>query len=57
MSECTLRIIVWCLLCVLLVLQIGNLIYEAVRSRRFYKRMEAQHEAFMKTLEKEHEQR
>lgn len=57
MSECTLRIIVWCLLCLLLVLQIGNLIYEAIRSRRFYKRMEAQHEAFMKSLERDHEQR
>lgn len=57
MSECTLRIIVWCLLCVLLVLQICNLIYDAIKSRRFYKRMEAQHEAFMKSLERDREQR
>lgn len=57
MSEYTLRIIVWCLLCVLLVLQMGIIMYDAIRSRRFYKRMEAQHEAFMKSLERDHEQR
>jgi hypothetical protein len=57
MSENTLRIIVWCLLGVMLVLQIGNLIYEAIRSRRFYKRMEEQHNAFMKSLERDREQR
>ena len=57
MSECTLRIIVWCLLGVLLVLQISILIYDTIRSRRFYKRMEKQHEAFMKSLEQDHEQR
>lgn len=57
MSEYTLRIIVWCLLGVMLVLQISNLIYEAIRSRRFYKRMEEQHDAFMKSLERDREQR
>lgn len=57
MSEYTLRIIVWCLLCVLLVLQMGIILYDTIRSRRFYKRMEAQHEAFIKSLERDHEQR
>ena len=57
MSEYTLRIIVWCLLSVLLVLQISILIYDTIRSRRFYKRMEKQHEEFMKSLEQDHEQR
>ena len=57
MSEHTLKIITLSLACVLYVLLVCDLIYEMVKSRKFYKRMEEQHEAFMKSIEQGHEQR
>lgn len=57
MSEHTLKIITLSLACVLYVLLVCDLIYEMIKSRRFYKRMEEQHEAFMKSIEQGHEQR
>lgn len=57
MSEHTLKIITLSLACVLYVLLMCNLIYDIIKSRKFYKRMEEQHEAFMKSIEQGHEQR
>lgn len=57
MSEHTLKIITLSLACVLYVLFVCDLIYDIIKSRKFYKRMEEQHEAFMKSIEKDHEQR
>ena len=57
MSEHTLKIITLSLVCVLYVLLAGSIIYEMVKSRRFYKCMEEQHKAFMKSIEQGHEQR
>ena len=57
MFEYTLKIIMLSLVCVLYVLFVCYLIYDIIKSRKFYKRMEEQHEAFMKSIEKDHEQR
>lgn len=57
MSEHTLKIITLSLAYVLYVLLMCNLIYDIIKSRKFYKRMEEQHEAFMKSIEQGHEQR
>ena len=57
MSEHTLKIITLSLVCVLYVLIAGSLIYDIIKSRKFYKRMEEQHKAFMKSIEQGHEQR
>ena len=39
------------------ILLIGYIVYEAILARRFYKHMEEQHDAFMKSLERDREQR
>ena len=57
MSEHTLKIITLSLVCILYVLLVCDLIYDIIKSRKFYKRMEEQHEAFMKSIEQGHEQR
>lgn len=57
MSEYVLKIITLSLACVLYVLLMCDLIYDIIKSRKFYKRMEEQHEAFMKSIEQGHEQR
>ena len=57
MSEHTLKIITLSLACVLYVLLMCDLIDNIIKSRKFYKRMEEQHEAFMKSIEQGHEQR
>ena len=43
--------------CGALILLIGNIVYEAILAKRFYKHMEEQHDAFMKSLERDREQR
>lgn len=57
MSEHTLKIIILSLVYVLYILLACSLIYDIIKSRKFYKRMEEQHEAFMKSIEQDHEQR
>lgn len=57
MSEHTLKIIILSLVYVLYILLACSLIYDTIKSRKFYKRMEEQHEAFMKSIEQDHEQR
>lgn len=57
MSEHTLEIITLSLACVLYVLLICSLIYNIIKSRKFYKCMEEQHKAFIKSIEQGHEQR
>ena len=57
MSEHTLKIITLSLACILYILLACSLIYNMIKSRRFYKRMEEQHKAFMKSIEQDHEQR
>ena len=57
MSEYVIKIITLSLVCVLYVLLAGSLIYDIIKSRKFYKRMEEQHKAFMKSIEQDHEQR
>lgn len=57
MSEHTLKIITLSLACVLYVLLICSLIYNIIKSRKFYKCMEEQHKAFIKSIEQGHEQR
>ena len=57
MSEHTLKIITLSLVYVLYILLACSLIYDIIKSRKFYKRMEEQHEAFMKSIEQGHEQR
>lgn len=43
--------------CGALILLIGYIVYEAILARRFYKHMEEQHNSFMKSLERDREQR
>ena len=57
MSEHTLKIITLSLACVLYVLFMCDLIYNIIKSRKFYKCMEEQHKAFIKSIEQGHEQR
>ena len=57
MSEHTLKIITLSLACVLYVLLMCDLIYNIIKSRKFYKCMEKQHKAFIKSIEQGHEQR
>ena len=57
MSEHTLKIITLSLACVLYILLACSLIYDIIKSRRFYKRMEEQHKTFIKSIEQDHEQR
>ena len=57
MSEHTLKIITLSLACVLYVLLICSLIYNIIKSRKFYKCMEEQHKACIKSIEQGHEQR
>ena len=57
MSEHTLKIITLSLACVLYILLAFSLIYDIIKSRRFYKCMEEQHKAFIKSIEQAHEQR
>lgn len=57
MSEHTLKIITLSLACVLYVLLVCDLIYNIIKSRKFYKCMEEQHKAFIKSIEQGHEQR
>ena len=57
MSEYVIKIIMLILVYILYVLVLCSLIYDIIKSRKFYKRMEEQHEAFMKSIGQDHEQR
>ena len=57
MFKYTLINIALCLSCGALILLISYIVYEAILARRFYKHMEEQHDLFMKSLERDREQR
>ena len=57
MFKYTLINIALCLSCGALILLISYIVYEAILARRFYKHMEEQHNSFMKSLERDREQR
>lgn len=57
MFKYTLINIALCLSCGALILLIGNIVYEAILAKRFYKHMKEQHDTFMKSLERDREQR